>query len=209
VSIVSIVFDDAGELVPLVLDAATDEIHRASATATESEVERGVSIADHVRAERRQLQLNVVISDTPIAPTSDLSGEVRARDVEVKGTATAKLQIYEPASTPTRVQDSWKIIRDAQQRALLATIATKLETYVDQVLIDASVTRTAQDGTWIRAELTFVQIRQVATETVSDPTPARARGRRQQDRGSQSTREAEPQQQSLAAQAVDFFGGFF
>jgi hypothetical protein len=229
--VVEIVFDDDGTLIPLVLDAAPEEIHRAASIATEVEVERGVSVADHVRPERRMLQLNVVISDTPIAPTSDLSGDVRAKDIEMPGrrvhtrgarqsgptsfeaaeseeraAPSTRVQIYQPDSTPTRVQDSWAIVLDAMNRALLATVSTGLESYSNQVLIEAQVTRTAQDGTWIRAQLTFVQIRMVATELVSDPTPARARDRRQDDRGSQATTEAEPQLQSLALRGLTFAG---
>ncbi len=227
---VQILFDDDGTLIPLVLDAAPEEVHRASATATENEVERGISVADHVRPDRRTLLLNVVISDTPIRPTSDLSGDVREKSIEMPGrrvhtrgarqtgattfdpaeseeraAPSMKVQIYQPDSTPTRVQDSWSIVLYAMNRALLATVSTGLETYSSQVLIEAQVTRTAQDGSWIRAQLTFVEIRTVSTERVTDPTPARPRDRRQVDRGSVGTSEAEPEVARRASAAVQLW----
>lgn len=226
-----IVFDDDGTLVPIVLDATTEERHRASAIATENEVERGVATTDHVRPERRTLSLNVVVSDTPIRATDALNGQIVTRDLELPGrrqhvrgaqrtgfsswdpaeseekaAAAVKVRIFEPDTEPTRVVDTWRALIDARDRALLATITTRLETYESMVLIEANVTRTAQDGTWIRAELTFAQIRQVSTELVDDPVPARPRDRRQVDRGSQATEEAPPQTRSLAVQALQQLG---
>lgn len=73
---VEIVFIDHnifGALVPVILDAATEEIHRISSVATENEVERGVDVTDHVRPERRELQITGIISDTPIVSNEEIS----------------------------------------------------------------------------------------------------------------------------------------
>jgi hypothetical protein len=210
-----IVFTDLdGTLLPLVLDASPEQRHRASAVATEHAVERGVAITDHVRPERRVLSLDVIISDTPIRSTPALGGseqptrlDLPARAARTKGPSRngdawqgAPLEpeaapeiyalLFTPDSTPTRVADAWSLVLRARDHALLAVVTTHLETYEDMVLIDAGVTNTAADRTWLRAELTFAQIRRVSTELVDDPVPARARDRRQVNRGAQSTEEA-------------------
>lgn len=233
-----IVFEDGDQLLALVVDATVEEIHRASAQATEQPVERGVDVTDHVRPERRALTLNVVISDTPIRPTDALGGEVErvelelparrvhaeharrsgptsfeGAEVEERAAPTTYVEVFRPSEEePTRVADSWALLLDARDRALLAVVTTGLETYEDMVLIEAHTTRSAKDGSWLRAELHFAQVRQVSTELVDDPTPARARDRRQQERGSQGTDEASPELQSVGVQALDWtlgalFGG--
>jgi hypothetical protein len=168
-----IVFEERIEgginLIPLVIDAAPSEIHRASAAATEHEVERGVSLTDHVRPERRNLTLDVILSDTP------LSGAGEEREF-------------------TRVADGWALLLDARERALPAVVTTRLEVYEDLVLIDAETTRTAKDGSWLRVELVFAQIRKVSSELVDDPQPGRPRDRRVVDLGPQATTETEVEQ---------------
>ncbi len=174
---VEIVFADGDRLVALVLDATLEERHRASAQATEHEVERGVAVTDHVRPERRVLTLDVVISDAPLGAAA-------------------------PDTEPTRVVDAWATLLDARDRALLAVVTTRLETYEDMVLTEASTTRTAADGSWIRVEVTFSEVRQVATELVDDPVPERSRDHRQENVGSQATAEATPRMQSALVQGA-------
>ncbi|MGE0785985.1 MAG: phage baseplate protein [Sandaracinaceae bacterium] len=218
-----IVFDDDGTLVPVVIDATPEERHRMSAIATDHDVERGVTITDHVRPEPRTLTLLAVISDTPIRATDALGGSLQTYELELPARSAhsrsarqtgpsswepaevseraadpVRVQLFTPdVENPTRVVDTWATLLDARDRALLATVTTRLETYESMVLLEATTTRTAADGTWIRCELTFRQIRQVALELVDDPVPARPRDRARVDRGSQSTEEASPQLTSV------------
>lgn len=170
-----IVFEDGGVLVPFVFDCAPEERHRASAVATEHEVERGVSISDHVRPERTVFSIEVVISDTPL---------------------------FAPDGIENRAVDAWDQLLDAQRRALLAVVTTPLRTYEDMALIEAVTTRRSADGTWIRCDLTFAEIRQVSTELVDDPVPARARDHRQEQLGSKAPYEAPARLRSLARQGL-------
>lgn len=180
-----IVFEDEGVLVAFVIDVATEERHQISTAVTEHEVERGVDITDHVRRQRDPLTIAITITDTPLF----LAGE---------------------ETRLTRCVDSWEQIEDAANRGLRATIATTLKTYENMVILNAHVTRRAADGTWIQAELTFVPIREVSSELVDDPVPARERDRRQVSRGAQGTEEASPRLRSIAQRSVgavrDFFG---
>jgi hypothetical protein len=173
-----VVFQDGDTFIPLVLAATPEERHRVSAVATEHEVARGVNFTDHVRPERRVFSARVIITNTPL---DNLGGE------------------------PTRVADTWAQLVDARDRALPAIITTRLEQLDDMVLIEATVTRTAKDGSWIRAELTFAEIRQVSTELVDDPVPARARDREQTDLGEQALEPAEetPQLRSVLDRLFD------
>lgn len=177
-----IVFDDDGALVPFIFDVAPEERHRSTAIATEHEVERGAAISDYVRAERAVFTIEVVISDTPL---------------------------FAPDGIENRARDAWDQLVDAQQRALLAIVTVPLRTYENMALLEAVTTRRAADGSWIRAELTFGEVRQVSTELVDDPVPARARDRDEENRGSQAAEEAPPRLRSLAVQGLDGLGALF
>lgn len=215
-AVVDIVFREPdGQLLPLVLDAAIDEGHRANATVTQHEVEEGVDISDHYRAERRMLTLDVRISDTPVRPNfavrmalqpvpADLPSRLQpTTDAVYDGTRwrvpslvpqaapPVQLAAYQPLGQVSRIADSWQVLMDARERALLADITTKYDVYLDMALTELSAPRSAEDGTWLRASLTFEEVRSVSSELVDDPVPARVRDRRQRDRGSQETEDVE------------------
>jgi hypothetical protein len=235
--VIEIVFHDpGGQLLPLVLDAAPSERHQAASMATEHEVERGVSPSDHVRPERRLLTLEVVISDTPIRATAALGGSVQPVELssllqsstgwlarieaarrdgstwqaavsEERAPPAVRMSIFTPDREPTRIADSWALLELARDKALLATVTTKFKTYENMALIELVADRSAKDGSWLSADLTFAEIRMVSTELVDDPLPARPRDRRTEDRGSVETEEAPPQRQSLLSRALDALGG--
>jgi len=71
-----IVFElPSGELLAVLADVVVSETHRMSGIATEQEVERGVAIADHYRADRDSLALEVVFSDSPLDALEGRDGE--------------------------------------------------------------------------------------------------------------------------------------
>ena len=200
-----IVFEDGDQLLALVVDATVEEIHRASAQATEQPVERGVDVTDHVRPERRALTLNVVISDTPIRATDALGGEVERVELELPARRvhaeharrtgptsfegaersrsaprpTTYVEVFRPSEEePTRVADSWALLLDARDRALLAVVTTGLETYEDMVLIEAHTTRSAQ-GRLVASRGASLRAGPAGLDRAgrrSDARPARATG---------------------------------
>jgi hypothetical protein len=184
-SAIEIVFsderEDGAELIALVLDASPEQLHRMTAQATDHEVESGIAVTDHVRAEPKLLTLQVIVSNTSLR--ADLAG-------------------------PSRARDAWAVLEDAEARGLVAVVTTPLKTYSSMVLIEAQAPVTALDGSWLRAELTFKELRLVQTQTVADPVPARARDRRQVDRGTQNTEPAPERLESLAHRGLRALGLF-
>lgn len=240
-AVVDILFREPdGQLLPLVLDAAVEEQHRANAQVTQHEVEEGVNIADHYRAERRVLTLDVRISDTPIRPNDavgmalfPVAAQLPNRQepttdpvfdgqewfvpsIVPQATPPVQLAAFQTVLDRQRIADSWQVLMDARERALLADVTTKYETYEDMALTGLSAPRNAADGSWLRANLTFTEIRSVSSELVDDPVPARARDRRRRERGSQEGEQATeeeagdldqflPESESAASQLAGFF----
>lgn len=210
-----IVFNDAGLLWAVVLDATVEERHSARSTVSRHPVERGVDVTDHVRPEARGLVLEVAVSDSVFRATSDLGGSIQRVDVLREGVSVQRapvrsgssvtrgpldspgvvpwtVQSYTPDREPQRVLDTWTRLIYARDNALLASITTPLETYQDMVLSEIQTTRRAADSTWLRASLVFEPVVMVSLEFVDDPVPARERDRRRVNRGAQSTTPATP-----------------
>lgn len=177
---VEIVFDRGGQFEgPLFIDVVTEEQHSLSSQVTDHPVEIGVNIVDHMKPEPRQLMIHGVIAAAPL--------KAQAGD-----------------ESPTRTRDQWEILTRARDKALLAIVTTEIETYDSMVLSDVRAPRTSQDSEWLKVDLTFKQIRKVATETAIEPP--RPRDRRQVNRGTQAVREAPSQMRSLLSRLDEATG---
>lgn len=175
-----IVFDDNGTFTVLTVDADIEQRHSLRATMTEFPVERGADRSDHHRAVVDDFSLDVVITDTPVTGTAD------------------QLQF--------RTREAWLILEDARDRHLPCVIVTALKTYgedVDLLLKEATTTKTAKDGTWIKVSLTFGEMRLFNTETVADPVPTRPRDHRPLTTGTQGNGTAPLAPHQLASLAED------
>lgn len=71
----TISYETNGVTSVIFFDATMSENHEGTAEVTEHEVERGADLADHVRPQRAQLSLEVMITNTPIASSGRLIGE--------------------------------------------------------------------------------------------------------------------------------------
>ena len=203
---------DAGvRLIPLIFDAVPEEQHRATAIATEDQVEEGAAVTDHVRPERQVLTFKAVISDTPIASNDAIGVELRPAELQIPGApaiATAasfdggrwsaatleegagrlvKIAILEPTGEVTRVDDALAVIEDARQRSILAIVTTRFRTYENMALVEFVADRTAGDGTWLRGSFVFKEIGFQSVELVDDPVPLRPRDRVEEQKGAQET----------------------
>lgn len=203
---VDIVFEmPEGQLLAFLADAVLSETHRISALATEHEVESGVDVTDHYRAERAPLDLRVAISDSPtqsIEGDSEtfffgVSGAEEPQELTPDGVAPFRVSTFQADGQEiTRTVDNWAVLEQARDQGMLATIRTPLRSYTDMVLISAETTRDSRRGRMIVADLTFVPIRQVATELVDVADPVRPRDVPGVNDGAQGSDDAEDEPQT-------------
>jgi hypothetical protein len=147
------------------IDAALSEEHSFDSEVTEHPVENGADIADHVRARPIVVQMEGVVSDTPIG------------DIATQRTGT---------NLPS--EDAFArlmAIRDARQPV---TIQTSLQTFENMVLQSLSVPRDARTGRALKFRAIFVQVTLVtnARTTIPVETP---RAKKKVNRGNKPSPE--------------------
>lgn len=132
------------------MDLAISETHGFEASVTEHPVERGADMVDHVRARPIEIELECVVSDTPIgAIAADPTRQAEGQDAPLPSEdAYARLQA----------------IRDARQPV---TIETSLGTWTSMALVMLSVPRSRETTGGLFFTATFRQVRVVETQRVT------------------------------------------
>lgn len=133
----------------------------------------------------------------------------RGNELGEGSTVAARATVLSADAEITRRVDSWAVVQSAMRYGWRATIRTQLHTFRSMVLLQALTVLEAADGTWLKAELSFRQIRQVATELVDAREPLRPRDREQTDQGAQATEDVDASEvrRSLLSQGVGFLTG--
>lgn len=207
---------ETGQAYSLEIDATTNEQHDASNTITEHPVEKGVSIADHIRPEPDLLTTQGVISNTPIFLPKDHVDGAKQTVVEVEGVAPS-VRVPLPvvgslvgnisiAPTPKghvmgfdpafdRVAACYEALLEIRNKGILATVITTLRQYENMGMVSLAVTREAASGNSLQFTIQWKQVRFGATENV--PVPKIPRNKK--DKGTKVPEAAEPDTERASA----------
>lgn len=142
--------EDGGDAIAL--DASVREVHNVAGHITEHPVESGVDIVDHYRVLPRRLEIEGVISNTPIK--SSFPGEALINSV---------VGLIEGDTDP--VSNAWSELQRFFDEAVVVTITTSLKVYGSMVLTDLSVTRTAGQGQSLHFNASAQEVRFVDTQS--------------------------------------------
>ncbi len=162
------------------LDAAVREEHVASARVTESPVESGAKISDHVVLEPQTLNIDGVITDTPVYLHP-------ASQNEDDGLLTVPL-----ASSGSRAIDAFEALRRLLEARAPLTVVTGLHVYENMVLTNVSVPREPESGLALRFSAELRQVRIVHSQTVPPNKASPKKKKKTQKtakRGRQTTKE--------------------
>lgn len=217
---VEITFEEpagSGQLQAIAFDATTRETHESTATATEHPVELGVDVTDHVRKDLDTLELQVVVSNTPVRAAATqmdgvagLTGSVEI--VNALGLELAKAQVLIFSGEFDRTRAVYEELTRIQREGIIVGVITSLREYENMVILRVSPIRTATDGNSLVATVSLREIRVVESEIVEAPVPEEPRGRVQRSRGRNGTDEGDENQnsrnQSWLAQGADVIRGF-
>jgi hypothetical protein len=176
-------------------DATVSATHEGSAMITRHPVERGSDITDHIRREPDTVDIDIVISDTPVMYLASLR---------------AKASV--PGGNPkTRAKDAYDFLRRIKDNGQTVKVVLGLRTYRTMAIRSLSVTQDKDTSNIVRIRARFEEIIIAQTETVAAPEPVnQSRGDRV-NQGKKSKVEATPKvdtkSQSLLTQGFEFLGG--
>lgn len=158
----------------IAVDASVSEQHILEGEVTDHPVEEGSDITDHYRVKPRGVQINGVITNTPLAtgfPAQTLINSVKA---------------LKAGGTP--VKDAWSTVKGYFSDGTLITISTSLDDYPNIVLTSFKATRDSKNGQNLNFSCVARQLRIVTTEitvgivipktTTASKTKSKAKGRK-------------------------------
>lgn len=149
-----------GQIDGLEIDATVHEVHGVKAKATRHPVESGSDVTDHVQLMPDEIQIEGVITDTPLIGIADLLlGQVDLATL-----------------TGQRASGAWDLLEQTVKARQPIKVVTTLKTYDNVILEDLSAPRDAENGNAIHFTVRGVVIRIVSSQNVGLPIPKEARG---------------------------------
>lgn len=156
--------------------------HTSKATPTDSPVEDGADITDHVRAELRELTFKAHVSNHNASETSNVNGatsSTSSADLPSGGKATVT-KWSTAFDRPKSVYDELEALRVSRSTC---SIITQLVTY--DVMVITSISAPVKGVDAIEFELSARELRIVQTQTGAAVRTAQPRGRRTANAGAQ------------------------
>lgn len=132
---------EEGNIGILSIDATESEGHGGELQVTDHEVESGADVSDHLRMRPRTLRIAGIVTALPT------------------GQQPNRMRPY----------NAWDALRHIQESRQLVTVNTTLELYDSLALVSVEAPRDRTTGDALRFTLTFREVRQVASETVTLP----------------------------------------
>lgn len=130
----------------VVIDAALRETHTRKSEVTSYPVEKGADVTDHVRRLPRELEIEGIVSDTPLG-LALIARNVTLGDEEV---ADASAQPYSV--------EAWQALEAIHDASLPVTVTTSLRLYTNMVMESLVVPRDAKTGAALRFTATFREV---------------------------------------------------
>lgn len=175
---VSLVYETPAGVASITFDAVPEHSYDDDAEVTDSPVERGASISDHVFALQQKVSLQVAISNTPIyEPPDHMDGVTRSIQT-IAFQDGSKASGYVWSGTFDRAKRVQEELHRLKNEGTLLTLITPADTIPNLVIRGISRSRNAQIGRSFQANLTLVEIFIADTETAAVPASARASRRR-------------------------------
>jgi len=188
-----VISPDAPGLDDLGFDATTLEDSSLTASVTANPVERGAPVTDEIRVDPIQISAEVVITETPSAPTFYGEGYKRVQVLDTGDPRIGQIgaeHLHVPGkpgrSLVTEMHERLDKLR--RERTTCTVITSTLE-FPSMVLTFAQLNRGPNSGGKGVFRLQFVEIKTADTATVQAPVPAEPRGQKTKNAGKAPTKD--------------------
>lgn len=181
----------------LSIDAVIKECHELRSQVTEHPIESGASFCDHVSNLPATIQLEGIISNTPLT----LIGV----------TALTSLSNFIADQSNNIAEQAYKTLEDIFAKRTPISISTSLKDYDNMVLESLSVERGG--GLWdslhFRATAKQIRIADLAMIKIDIPEPKPERAKPKQRAGKQETKPASEHMQKITTEKKSLFNSIF
>ena len=191
-----------GGLGIITFDASLDETHTKNNQVTSRPVEVGANVSDNIRPLPKQLEINGIVSDFPIA---FLAGSTAASPVAQGGGVN---QDTTPSTeTADRAKEAYDELERIMDQGVLVKVITSLRTYENMAISGFSAIRNAQNGNVLNANLTFIEVIRVETETAEAPVRRRPdKGQNKKKKKGKVTKQPPKNESGLRSLINNIFG---
>lgn len=164
---------ESGDSDTVMLDASISETHSNSAQISDHQVERGPNVTDNIRILPKRLNIEAMVTNTPVAVPVDMTQLGSSYDYKTiidMGAAgggeflagrTYKALAFTDAVD--RVGQVYAVLLNAQQNGAIFTITTSLVDYQNMAMAGMSVPRSADLGNVLRFTMDFQEMRFVSS----------------------------------------------
>jgi len=159
----------------LQFDCILTETHGLDATVTEHPIEDGSIISDHIRRNRKMLELNGFVTNTPI--------------INLEKEKNKSPNINDTDTPDDRVAVALTLIDDMIEKGTLVDVVTPLIIYRNMAIVSRSIPRTASTGNVLDVSLVLQEVILTQTKTVSAPVPVTKSKKQKTDKGKKIKKE--------------------
>jgi hypothetical protein len=145
--------------VPLLVrfDSSDKETHTSGVELSDHPVEEGADVTDHIRIKPDEIELNGVISNTPLLFLASFQAES-----PVEGSNE---------STHDRVEVAYRQLREFQRSGVLVDVITSLRTYSNMVITNISISRDVHSGNILDSTISLREMTMATAMSIDVPVP--------------------------------------
>lgn len=186
---------------PIVVDASVREVHSVTGEVSDHPVESGIDIVDHYRVLPRKIEIEAIVTNTPIS--TGLPGATLINSI---------IGLVQGDKDPS--SNAWNEFERFFDEAVVLDIKTSLKSYTNMVLTDLAVTRDSKTGQVLSFTASAREVRFVDTQFgEAIALPVSTTGQSEKSAGKKTNASANETQagasKSLAAKGLDAGIAFF
>lgn len=168
------------------VDATMSELHTASNVVTDHPVEQGSNVSDHSRPEPDGLQLDCIVSNSPLprgAQTRQITQDTDAGSFD--------FSVPDEQTTPGRARNVYDQLLKLRNTGALVKVVTALRTYggtekEGMEIVNLSVPRDSKTAGGLRFSITFKQVRIVRNKLTKFVKSASPQAQPKQKKGNET-----------------------
>jgi hypothetical protein len=149
-----------GQVVSIQLDASLEETHRDETEITDSPVEQGIDISDHIRAKPTHLTIKGMVTNWP----TNAGNGTRSQSVQLPSGGTFQNSTL-AAWVAGRAEQAYEQLLQLKA-GVLVSVTTTLRTYGNMALQSLEVPRSAKIGDSVQFTASFKEVQIVQNQTV-------------------------------------------